>query len=414
MPPSHLANDSETAVLTPRLRSSEEATAAAAAYAASIGPGAADRDRAGKVPYAELAELDRSGLLAITIPHSHDGPDLPATTLADVVRIIAAVDPAIAQVPQGHFLFVDIIRLWGSPAARQRIFADVLDGNRLGNALAERGNLHAQDLRTRLSHATGGSDGLRLDGRKYYCTGAISSRWLPVSAIDDEGRLSVAIVDRHADGVHIDDDWAAMGQRATVSGTSTFEDVAVDPHLVIDYWRAFERPQLIGARAQLFHAAIEVGIAEGALADAGEFVRTRARPFFEAVRGGWAEKAADDPHTVLRFGRLTTQVTAARQLLHWAAQTLDEIGLEPADPETAGRASLAVAQAKAFASETAVLVASDLFALTGTSGTDRRWDFDRHWRNARTHSVHDPVDWKYHHIGAFELLGTLPPNHGQL
>jgi alkylation response protein AidB-like acyl-CoA dehydrogenase len=82
--------------------------------------------------------------------------------------------------------------------------------------------------------------------------------------------------------------------------------------------------------------------------------------------------------------------------------------------ESAALGSLAVAKAKAFASETAVLVASDLFALTGTSGTDRRWDLDRHWRNARTHSVHDPVDWKYHHIGAYQLAGTLPPNHGQL
>jgi alkylation response protein AidB-like acyl-CoA dehydrogenase len=65
-------------------------------------------------------------------------------------------------------------------------------------------------------------------------------------------------------------------------------------------------------------------------------------------------------------------------------------------------------------SEVAVRVSSDLFALCGTSATDERWDLHRHWRNARTHSVHDPVDWKYHHIAAYELSGVLPPNHGQL
>ncbi len=395
----------------PRLTTPEEALTAAEVYAAGIAPGAADRDRAGEVPYAELAALDRTGLLGITIPAADGGPDLDPTVLVDVTRIIAAADPAIAQVPQAHFLFVDVLRLWAEPRTRERIFADVLAGARMANALAERGNKHAQDLKTRLTKS---ERGLRLDGRKYYCTGAITSRWIPVSAIDDEGSLIVAVVGRHDDGVHIDTDWTAMGQRATVSGTTTLDDVAVDPDLIVEYWRVFQRPQLIGARAQLVHAAIEVGIAEGALRDAGDFVRTRARPFFEAVKGGWTETAAENPHTVLRFGRLATQLEAARALLHAAAVTLTELGIEPADADAAARGSLAVAKAKAFASETAVLIASDLFALTGTSGTDRRWDFDRHWRNARTHSVHDPVDWKYHHVGAYELNGTLPPNHGQL
>ena len=84
------------------------------------------------------------------------------------------------------------------------------------------------------------------------------------------------------------------------------------------------------------------------------------------------------------------------------------------DARAATRGSLAVAKAKAFGSETAVQVASELFALSGASAADTRHALDRHWRNARTHSIHDPVDWKYHHIAAYELNGTLPPNHGQL
>ena len=134
------------------------------------------------------------------------------------------------------------------------------------------------------------------------------------------------------------------------------------------------------------------------------------RPCAEAAASG----RCDDPHTVLRFGRLDTQLRAAQELLRWAAEVLTAIGLEPADEEQAAHGSLAVARAKAFGSETAVLVASDLFAMTGASGTDERHDLNRHWRNARTHSVHDPVDWKYHHIGAHALTGVAPPNHGQL
>ena len=162
------------------------------------------------------------------------------------------------------------------------------------------------------------------------------------------------------------------------------------------------------------HAAIEVGIAGGALRDARAFLRDKARPFFEAVRGGWAQKASDDPHSLLRYGRLATQVRAAEAMLQWAARELDAIGLNPGDAEAAARGSLAVAQAKAFGSEVAVTVASELFALSGASAADAKYDLDRHWRNARTHSIHDPADWKYHHVAQYEVNGVLPPNHAQL
>ena len=389
-----------------------EAIGAARAFADSIADGAAERDRAGLAPRAELARLDRSGLLGITVPRANGGPGLGPTAVAEVTRAIAAVDPAVAQTPQSHFLFVDVVALLGTRDQRERLFGEVLGGARIGNALAERGSKHAQDLKTRLSGD--GTDPLRLSGRKYYTTGALTARWIAVTAIDDSERLVVAFVGREDEGVSVIEDWNVIGQRATASGTAEFDRVPVDPELVLPYWCAFEGPQLLGARAQLVHAAIEVGIAGGALADAREFVRTHSRPFFEAVRGGWAEQAADDPHTLLRYGRLATQVQAAEELLRWAARELTEIGLHPAGEHAAARGSLAVAKAKAFGSETAVHVAGELFALSGASAADARHGLDRHWRNARTHSIHDPVDWKYHHIGAYELKDQLPPNHGQL
>jgi SfnB family sulfur acquisition oxidoreductase len=397
--------------LARRIGSLTEAVEAATAFAAEVGPGAADRDRAGGVPRPELAAWDRSGLAGLTVPTAAGGSGLGPAAVAEVTRIVAGVDPALAQVPQGHFLAIDILELLGTDAQRTAVLPSVVDGARISPVLAERGGHHAQDLKTRLVTDT---DGWRLDGTKYYCTGAITSRWLAVSALDPTDQLKLVLVERDADGITIDEDWAAMGQRATVSGTTHLDAVRIDPQLVIAYGDTFSRPQLLGARAQLVHTAIEVGIAEGALADAGDFVRTRSRPFFEAVRGGWATSAAEDAHTVLRFGQLRTRVSAAAALLGVAAATLERLGLRPADAEAAAEGSLAVAQAKAFASDVAVDVASQLFALTGTSGTDRRFDLDRHWRNARTHSVHDPVDWKYHHIGAYELTGTLPPNHAQI
>jgi len=392
--------------LVPTISSHAAALTAAERVAATLAPDVIRRDRDGAtaVPVDALAALDGSGLLALTVPAAAGGPALGPATLAEVTRIIAAVDPAIAQVPQAHYLVVDILAAHGDDAVRARLFADVLAGRRIGNALAERGGRHAQDLSTRIK------DG-RLTGRKYYCTGALTATWIAVSALDENGRLVLAFVPRDAPGVTVDTDWDVLGQRATISGTTTFEDVPAD--LVLDYASVYEVPQQLGARAQLVHAAIEVGIAEGALRDARAYLREKARPSTEAVRAG-AASAADDPHVLHRYGRTATRVRAAAALLREAAAALEEIGLIPADAEAAARGSLAVAAAKAFASEVAVETASELFAMCGTSSTAAKYDLDRHWRNARTHSVHDPLDWKYHHLAAYDLADVRPPNHGQL
>jgi alkylation response protein AidB-like acyl-CoA dehydrogenase len=241
----------------------------------------------------------------------------------------------------------------------------------------------------------------------------VTARWLGVSARAGE-RLYLAVVPRSAAGVTLDEDWHAMGQRATISGGARFAGVALTADRVVPYGDLFVGPQTIGARSQLVHAAIEVGIAGAALADATTFLRERARPFFEPVRRGLVTTAADDPYALLRLGRLAARVRAAEALLARAAEQLSAVPLLPSGIDQAAAASLAVAAAKAFASDVAVETASDLFALTGASGTDVRLGLDRHWRNARTHSVHDPVDWKYHHLGAWLATGTAPPNHGQL
>jgi alkylation response protein AidB-like acyl-CoA dehydrogenase len=393
-------------VAPPRLANAAAAVSAAHDFAAAISDGVLERDRLGaaRVPVAELAVYDASGLLAITVP---SGPDLPVSVMAEVCRTVAAVDPAIAQAPQGHYLFVDVVAAFGSDDLRERLFGDALAGRRMANALAERGGAHAQDLKTRLS-------GGRLNGHKYYATGALTAHWIAVSAVDDAGRVVVCFVEREADGVSLDTDWNVMGQRATISGSVRFEDVEVEPSLVLDYWHCFEVPQQLGARAQLYHTAIEVGIACSAVRDARWFLTEKARPFFEATRAGWADSASEDPHVIHRFGVMATRVEAACALLVQAGAVLDEIGLVPASEEAAARGSVAVAQAKAFAGETAVAVASELFSLSGASAADEKYDLGRHWRNARTHSAHDPADWKYHHAGNWLLNGVAPPNHGQI
>ncbi len=273
---------------------------------------------------------------------------------------------------------------------------------RLGNAQTERGTKHAKAINTTLGAGSPGA----LNGKKYYCTGAISAQWIPVLANDEEsGRQVLAYVPRDAAGVEVVDDWAAMGQRATASGTVTLTNVSVPREHVLPHWQIFQRPQAWTAIANLPHVAIDVGIAEGALADTIHFLKTKARPWYET---GLA-RAVDDPLLLERLGRLSARVHAAAEMLRDAARHLDCLPRE-LDDASAGRAALIVGEAKAYAGDVAVEVGNELFGLCGSSAADLSLNLDRYWRNARTHTLHDPNRWRYHRLGDFFLNGRLPPN----
>jgi SfnB family sulfur acquisition oxidoreductase len=402
------ASISEPVAAARVIASDDEAIRVARDFAQWIAPGASDRDRAGRVPDEVLAALGRSGVLGINVPRAHGGAGVSYVTMGEVFRILAAADPAVAQIPQNHFHFVTAIERDGSADQQRFFFAEVMAGARFGNALQERGPAFriTGRMETRLRRDPAG--GFRLSGRKYYSTGAATAQWIPVFALDPDDRLALAYVPREASGVEVDSDWHAMGQRATLSGTSTFADVHVPGEHVVPHWRTMEARSHFAAFAQQMHAAIDVGIAQNALADAADYVRTRSRPWVESG----VERASDDPHLIQRFGQLAVRVQAAEELLHRAGRELDAAESRPGDEDAAAAASLAVAGAKAFAGEAAVDVANDLFELAGTSATDDRLNLHRHWRNARTHTLHDPNRWKFHHIGNHLLNGTRPPLSG--
>ena len=396
------ANES---VITARIASDAEAIEIARKFARELAPGAADRDRAGKAPKAELARLAHSGLLGITIPRSHSGAEISHETLAQVFCHLAAGDPAVAQIPQNHFVFVEVLKLDGTKAQKRFFFDAILRGARFGNALSERHTKNSMEFETRVVRQPDGN--FLLNGTKYYCTGALTATFIPVFALDEAGRLVVAYVDRHAEGVEVEEDWHAMGQRATVSGTTRLKNVLLPADRIVPHAHRYQKPQIFGAFGQLLHAAIDVGIARNALDDAAAFVRTHARPWFES---GY-ESAAQEPHVIQQFGRLGVKLYAAEELLRKAGRLLDAAACD-VNAASAAQASLAVASAKAFGGDVAVEIANELFSLSGTRAADLRHGLDRHWRNARTHTLHDPIRWKYQYVGNFILNNIPPPNHG--
>src|SRR5690606_27741535 len=108
-------------------------------------------------------------------------------------------------------------------------------------------------------------------------------------------------------------------------------------------------------------------------------------------------------------GELHVCVAGARALLQVAADLMDASWAQEDDQELAVEAAFAVATAKAAANDAALRVTTAIFALGGSATSDAKYGLDRHWRNARTHTLHDPVRWKHHHLGNWIVNAELPP-----
>ncbi len=385
------------------VRSDAEAIAIARELAAEFAVDAAKRDRERILPAAELDRFSKSGLWGITVPKAYGGPGVSFATLAEVIKLISAADPSIGQIPQNHLAALDAIRVTGSEAQKRHWFSRVLKGYRLGNAFSEAKSRHVGAFETTL---TPDGDGYAVNGEKFYATGALFAHFIHIGAIGPNGKVHLAIASRGAKGLTIVDNWSSFGQRTTASGNVLLDNVRVDPIGVIPAYLGGEQPSSNGAVSQIIQAAVDAGIARGAIADTISFVRNYTRPWIDSRQ----ERGSEDVFTISQIGDLEIKLHAAEALLEKAGHAIDGIVDAPSDASVAS-VSIAVAEAKVLTTEIAILAANKLHELAGTRSTLAEFNLDRHWRNARTHTLHDPVRWKYFHVGNYALNGVAPPRH---
>ncbi|MDB5849687.1 MAG: Acyl-CoA dehydrogenase, putative sulfur dioxygenase [Rhodoferax sp.] len=391
------------------IRGDAEAIAVARRLAADFARDAVARDRQRRLPWAELDAFVASGLWGINVPRAHGGAGVSSVTLAEVIATIASADGSLGQIPQNHFYALEVLRVGGTEAQQKFLFSRVLAGERFGNALSEIGH---KDFKRRARLTPDGPDHFRVDGQKFYCTGALYAHWIPTSLVAlEEGRevLYLAFVPRNSPGLRVTDDWDGFGQRVTGSGSVSFEDVRIERDWVVPFTASFERATTIGPVAQLMHAAIDLGIARGAIAATLPFLRERARPWVDAQ----VDRASDDPLTIQQVGEVAVRIRAAEALLRRAGRSVDAAQREP-NVQSVAEASIAVAEARVLTTTASLDAGTRLFELAGTAATLDGLALDRFWRNARTHTLHDPVRWKYHAVGNYYLNDRLPPRHGAL
>jgi len=384
----------------------QQALAVAHELAEQFASTASDRDSERQLPFAEIDTLSQSGLLAITVPEEYGGLDVSNATLAEITAILAQADGSIGQIPQNHFYILEALRVDGSEDQKRYFFGRALAGDRFGNALSERGTKTVGHYNTRI---TRDGPGYRINGRKFYSTGVLFADWVTVFALDENDKLVMAFVPKGTEGVEVIDDWDGFGQRTTGSGTTVLNNVYVNADYVVLHHKGFERSTTIGSVGQIIHAGIDLGIARAAFAETLDFVKTKSRPWTDSG----VDRASDDPLTIAKIGQIAIRLEAATAIIERAGRKVDAAQVETTEKRVV-EATLAVAAAKVLTTEIAIEATNTLFELAGTASVKLDLNLDRHWRNARTHTLHDPVRWKYHVVGNYHLNDIIPPKSGAL
>jgi alkylation response protein AidB-like acyl-CoA dehydrogenase len=368
---------------------------------AALGATAVERDRVGGTALHERALLRESGLLGLSIPRAYGGHGANWGETMRAVRRIAEVDGSLAHLFGFHHLLLATVRLFGDERQWQEAYRSTASGAHFwGNAL------NPLDQRTTIRPGAAGA--FVVDGTKSFCSGASDSDRLIISALDPDRRLVVAAVPTARAGIRILDDWDNMGQRQTDSGTVVFEGVEVAPHEFLRSPGPLGSPfaSLRPCIAQLVLANVFLGIGQGALEAARGYTRGQARAW--AASG--VASASDDPYVLRTYGELWVGLQGAAALTDAAGVALDGAWQrgDAITPAERGAAAVAIAAAKVSTTRAGLDTASRMFEVAGARATTAAARFDRFWRNLRTHTLHDPVDYKLRELGRFALLDEIP------
>lgn len=373
----------------------------------AIAAGAAERERERRLPYAAIAELAAAGLYTVRIPQQYGGPGGSVSDVIELLLQVAAADSNVAQALRPGFAFVEGLLAASAEGAEQervRWFAVYLQGAVIGNAGWELGGANGA-IAARLVRE---GDHFRANGSKFYSTGALFADYVSAVALDEDEQPVSFILPRDREGLELVDDFDAMGQRLTASGTTHLHNVRVEASDIRTRTVEEGKRTIVTPFLQLFLGTVLAGIARNALNDASQFAREHARP----IKHSSASQSVDDPYVQLSVGDIAARAFGAEALVLKAAASIDRAWVAQLDESAVEQAALEVAQAQYLAAELALKAGETLFDVGGASTTGRQHNLDRHWRNARTVANHNPRHWKAAVVGSWQLKGTRPPVSG--
>ncbi|MFF8831142.1 acyl-CoA dehydrogenase [Streptomyces sp. NPDC015131] len=377
---------------------------AARDVAEDLAADAVARDRAGLPPSDETARLREAGLPAALVPPGRArGTDW--RTGCAVVREIATADGSVGEVLARHYAHTWSGRFYGTgrqaaalerDSARERwLWAGAVGGPGAPElTLTPRGAGHL------------------LTGRAAVDTAVTVADVYVVDAVCAEtGDLLVVRVRSGDPGVRAEPARDRLGQRVAGAGSVTFDGVAVSPGRVIgarphDAESTAPFTALAGPALRLALCQVALGVAEGALGEARDAVRSgppprRAPdPLREPPPGPSPDR---DPDLLLAYGELASAARTAAAVVERATESMAnalEAGPHLDVDEPADVAAL-VATAETVTARAALHITTRVLELADAPG------LDRFWRDARVLTSHgSSTAHRLRDIGEHYLNGT--------
>jgi hypothetical protein len=340
-----------------------------------VQPRAREIDETGEYPQDLFDAFASAGLLGLCIPEEYGGSGAGIVGLTLAIEEVAKYSNAAALMLLLTRLPTGPIMIAGSEEQKKRYLPGIAEGSlRAGFGLSESGaGSDVAGMRTRATADPDTDGGWVLNGVKCWMSGVVQADWYTVFAKtgDPESRrhdsITAFIVDRSTKGVSVGSLDRKMGVRGVDTGELILEDVRVPAENVIGEVGGFRLAMLGLNSMRPIVAARGIGLAEGALMYATEYVKQR-KAFGTTI--------ADFQGIQWEIAKMAVEIEAARLLTYRSAWLADE-----------GKFTREwvpyLSMAKYYATEVAVKASGLAVQLLGAAGYMKDHPTELWYRDAR-------------------------------
>ncbi|SHE57895.1 hypothetical protein SAMN02745225_01032 [Ferrithrix thermotolerans DSM 19514] len=288
-----------------------------------VAPRAREIDSTGEYPQDIFEVFRDAQLLGLCIPAEYGGSGAGILGLTIAIEEVAKYSNTAALMLLLTRLPTGPVMIAGSEEQRHRYLTPIAEGyQRASFALSEpQAGSDVAGMRTRAVPDPEVPGGWILSGTKCWISGVVQADWYTVFAKTgdpssrDHSAITAFIVDRNLEGVSVPRVDKKMGVHGVDTGELHLDGVRVPPENVIGEVGGFRLAMLGLNSMRPIVAARGIGLAEGALMYAAEYVK---------AREAFGKTIADFQGIQWEIAKIATEIEAARLLTYRAAWLADQ------------------------------------------------------------------------------------------
>jgi alkylation response protein AidB-like acyl-CoA dehydrogenase len=345
-----------------------------------IAPVAADFDKSGEFPLANIREMGQLGLMGIEVPHEYGGAGMDSIAYVLAMIEIATADCAHSTIMSvNNTLYCNGLLKFGNEAQKHKYVTPIASGEAIGAfALTEpQSGSDATAMRCRATKQADGS--FVINGKKSWITSGPVAKYILLFAMSDPDKhargITAFMVDTARAGFRCGKTEPKLGIRASATCEIEFEDYRASPDEVIgDEGHGFKIAMGVLDAGRIGIASQAVGLCRAAYQATLTYAHDR-KAFGQSI-GSFQmiqQKIAD----------MKCKLDAAELLTLRAAWTKQQTQVN------GGRFSTEAAVAKLTASEAAMWITHQAVQVHGGMGYSKEMPLERYFRDAKITEIYE-------------------------